>query len=186
MPSSHLRAWRKWAGEAQCALTFLGSLRVSSSLWACKPSFCYSGFLSYRKSSSQQLSSEGSMPCTYFYDFLDFLFLPVYPVLFQAQHTQVGSVYIGNASGKTRVAVRVGLMMAQVTVLSFWKVHCLLLCCFCEMWNGPCEHFRWPEFLKSLCNNLWCLPLNIFKKWWFFSLLISAILRNYIQWVFYK
>lgn len=156
MPSSHPPAWRKWAGEAQCALTFLGSLRVSSSLWACKPSFCYSGFLSHRKSSSQQLSSEGSMPCTYFYDFLDFLFLPVYPVLFQAQHTQVGSVYIGNASGKTRVAVRVGLMMAQVTVLSFWEV-------------------CWSSALRSAMLLLWDV------KWSLWTLQVARVPQEFVQ-----
>ena len=36
--------------------------------------------------------------------------------VFQAQHIQVGSVYIGNTSGKLELLSEVGLMMAQVTI----------------------------------------------------------------------
>lgn len=185
MPSSHPPVWRKWAGEGQCALTFLGSLRVSSSLWACKPIFCYSVFLSYWKSSSQQLSSEGCMPCTYFYDFLDFLFLPVYSVLFQAQHTQVGLVYIGDASGENQSCCQSraddGTSDSSFllrSVVEQCTAFCYAAFVRCEMvpvnTSGGQSSSRVCAITCGVC--LWTFS----KSAVFFSWLISAILRNYI------
>lgn len=189
--------WRTWAGEARCfcgllsglngvCSGLLGSCHVSSSLWPCKPSFCYSGFVSVLLEILQSVTFLWRLRVLHLLLlWLSWVLIIAFlPSVFQAQDIQVGSVYIGNTSGKL---VLVRSRADDGTSGNFFPfdkclgvVHCFLLRCFWETWSGHCEHFSWPEFLRTLFNNQWCWTLDVFKKSWFVSWLVSAVLRNCI------
>lgn len=111
-----------------CVLTFRGPCHVSSSLWPHKPSFCYSIITLYTRLLSVLLeilvsSLPLEAPCLVpTYPMTDSSLIAFLPSAFQAQYIQVGSVYIVSTSEKLELLSKVGLMVAQVTIFSFWEV----------------------------------------------------------------
>lgn len=167
--SGHSPVWRTWAGEARCfcgllsglngvCSDLLGSCHVSSSLWPCKPSFCYGGFVSVLLEILQSVTFLWRLRVL---DLLLlwlswFLIVAFLPSVFQAQHIQVGSVYIGNTSGKLEFLSEVGLMTAQVAIFSFWQVS----------WSGA---------LLSATLLLWDV------KWSLWTLQLARVPQEFVQ-----